>query len=42
MVFGAPAVLLYLVVGVIPYFFALGSRVESKRRVRERITHKQV
>jgi hypothetical protein len=38
MVFGVPAVLLYLVVGVIPYLFALGSRVESKRRVRQRMT----
>ena len=42
MLFGIPAVLLYLAVGVIPYLFALGSRVESKRRVRERVIHKEV
>jgi len=42
MIFGIPAVLLYLIVGVIPYLFALGSRVESKKRVRERVTHKEV
>jgi hypothetical protein len=42
MLFGIPAVLLYLAVGVIPYLFALASRVESKRRVRERVVHKEV
>jgi hypothetical protein len=41
MAIGVPAVLVYLVVGVIPYLFALGSRVSSKRRLRERIVHKE-
>ena len=35
---GAPAVLLYLAIGVIPVGAALRSRIRSKRRVRDRLS----
>ncbi|MFG0275119.1 MAG: hypothetical protein ACF8QF_08680 [Phycisphaerales bacterium] len=37
MAIGVPAVLVYLLVGAIPYLVALASRISSKRRVHERL-----
>jgi len=38
---GVPAVLLYLAIGALPFVFVMGSRIKSKRRVRERVTERR-
>lgn len=38
---GVPAVLLYLAIGALPLLFVMGSRLKTKRRVRERVTERR-